>query len=199
MAEAPATTSSDVLYCTVHPTVETTLRCNRCGRPMCAKCARLTPVGYRCKECVSNQQATFFNAQPADPLIQFGVSLALSLVGAGIIGLILGGLGFFALLVGIPASAFAGGLIADTAHRAAGRRRGKYSWLFVAAGIVLGAVVVAGAPALLLLGGLAGLGAVGRGGGLSSILFLGGFTSIAWWIYTVVATATAIGRLRFGK
>ena len=35
-------------YCANHPTVETTLRCNKCGKPICAKCAIRTPTGYRC-------------------------------------------------------------------------------------------------------------------------------------------------------
>ena len=43
-------------YCEVHPDRETSLRCNKCGRLMCTECAVLTPVGYRCRECVRGQQ-----------------------------------------------------------------------------------------------------------------------------------------------
>src|SRR5688572_1451926 len=39
-------------FCAIHTSVETTLRCNKCGRYMCVKCAVRTPVGYRCKQCV---------------------------------------------------------------------------------------------------------------------------------------------------
>ncbi len=65
-AETPAV-DSGVLYCTVHPNVETALRCNRCGRPMCNRCAVRTPVGYRCRECVRGQQQVFYTAQTLDP------------------------------------------------------------------------------------------------------------------------------------
>ncbi|MBM4465197.1 MAG: hypothetical protein FJ014_06560, partial [Chloroflexi bacterium] len=34
----------EVIYCSFHPTVETRLRCNRCGAPICPRCAVQTPV-----------------------------------------------------------------------------------------------------------------------------------------------------------
>lgn len=198
----PTPTSSEVLYCTVHPTIQTSLRCNKCGRPMCTKCARRTPVGYRCRECVSNQQAIFFNSQPLDPLIQLVVSTILSTVAAALIGLIGGALGIFLLfLVTIPASAFAGGLIADLAHRAAGRRHGRYGWLAVGAGVVLGALVVGAVPLLMTVLALAALppDAGGGPGFLGALFSLGGFRLIGLIVYAVAATGTAIGRLRMGR
>lgn len=198
MSDAPLAAPSDVMYCTVHPTVETTLRCNKCGRPMCVKCARRTPVGYRCKECVANQQAVFYNAQSLDPVIQFAVSAVLSVFGAALIGILLGGIGFVTLLVGIPASLFAGGLIADVAHRAVSRRRGRYAWLVVGAGTVAGALVVGVIPQLLTFLLYSSVARPGGAQGMGFFLF-GGLTSIGWWIYIVVATATAAGRLRFGR
>jgi hypothetical protein len=204
MAETtPAPASPEILFCTVHPTVQTALRCNKCGRPMCIKCARRTPVGYRCKECVSNQQAIFFNSQPLDPVIQLVVSGILSAVAAGLIGLLGSALGIFLIfLITIPASAFAGGLIADMAHRAAGRRHGRYSWLAVGAGIVIGALVVGAVPFVLNL--ILALqiesvpqtsNAYGAGGYLLGAMF----RSIGWWVYVVVATGSGVGRLRMGK
>src|SRR3972149_4976134 len=50
------------LTCANHPTRETSLRCKRCNKPICASCAVLTPVGYRCRECVREQQAIFDTA-----------------------------------------------------------------------------------------------------------------------------------------
>lgn len=37
--------------CSYHPNVLTNLRCSRCGKPICPKCAVRTPVGMRCPEC----------------------------------------------------------------------------------------------------------------------------------------------------
>ena len=36
---------SDPLCCVNHPNKETYLRCNKCGQPICTKCAVGTPVG----------------------------------------------------------------------------------------------------------------------------------------------------------
>jgi hypothetical protein len=157
----------EVLYCSLHPGVQTNLRCNRCGRPMCTRCAVRTPVGYRCRECVRGQQAKFYNAHALDPLIAGAISVVLSAIGAGIVGTI----GFFYL--SFILSPAVGALIADVVHRAVGRRRGQYSWLVVAGGVVVGGLI----PALSL-----------------SLFF-----NIGWWIYLVMATGAAIGRLRLGR
>lgn len=37
--------------CTYHPKVKTGLRCTRCGKPICPRCAVRTPVGLRCPDC----------------------------------------------------------------------------------------------------------------------------------------------------
>lgn len=184
------TADPDVLYCTVHPTIATNLRCNRCGRPMCTKCAVPTPVGYRCRECVRQQQDVYYTAQPFDPVVQLIVSVPLSAIAAGLIGGLLGALGlFFALLITIPVSTAAGALIADLAHRAVGKRRGRYGWLVVAAGIIIGALIVP------ILPGLFGLL---TGAGLTLFL-IAGFGSIGWWVYVVAGTIAAVGRLRLGR
>ncbi len=205
MAPTEAADGPETVYCTVHPTVETTLHCNKCGRPMCVRCAVRTPVGYRCKECVRGQQAVFYNANRFDPLIQLAVSFPLSAITAALAGMFGG---FYLWFIAIPASSFAGFFIADLAHRAVGKRRGRYSWLIVAAGMVAGAVTVALIPALfygLLLATLptAPVDAYAEDYVPYSPLMLAllgsGFSSIGWWIYVVVGTASAIGRLRMGR
>jgi hypothetical protein len=201
--EAP---SSETLFCTVHPTVETGLRCNKCGRPMCVKCAKRTPVGYRCKECVRGQLQVFYNAQPLDWAIQGAVSFVLSMIAATVVSLIGGGMIWIMWFVGLAVASGAGALIADVAHRAVGKRRGQYSWLVVASGMVLGAIVVALVPTLFYAGLYARAAAYAdpemfENGGLLGLGLMGlmGFTNIGWWIYVVVATAGAVGRLRLGK
>lgn len=129
LADAEAT-----LYCTVHPTVATTLRCNRCGRPMCTKCAVKTPVGYRCRECVREQQDKFFNAQVVDYLVAAVVSLVVSFVAAAVVAR----LGWF--LFAFFLSPAAGGLIGNAVWRLTGKRRGRYTAAIVGTAVVLGAL-----------------------------------------------------------
>ena len=106
------------LYCAYHPGRETVLRCNRCDKPICYECAVRTPVGYRCKDCVRQQQAVYFNANPLDPLIAAVVALILGAV-AGVVAIIVSGiLGFIGLLVAFFAGPVAGGLIAEHEHPA---------------------------------------------------------------------------------
>ena len=40
-----------VFYCYRHRTAETRLRCGRCGRPICTRCAVIGPEGPRCPDC----------------------------------------------------------------------------------------------------------------------------------------------------
>lgn len=129
-----AESDENTLYCTVHPHVETTLRCNRCGRPMCTKCAVQTPVGYRCKQCVRQQQDTFFNAQMLDYLAAGGISLALSFIGAAIIAR----LGWF--LLAFILSPAAGGIIGSVVWSVTRKRRGRHTAAVVGAAMVLGAL-----------------------------------------------------------
>jgi len=46
----------DVRYCYRHPQRETGVSCSNCGRPICHECMILAPVGFRCPECVKQQQ-----------------------------------------------------------------------------------------------------------------------------------------------
>ncbi len=133
--ESVAAEPGDKLYCTVHPTVETNLRCNRCGRPMCTRCAVKTPVGYRCKECVRAQQDKFFDAQVLDYLIAGVVSLVGSFVAAAILSRI----GVF-FLISILISPAVGGGIGMTVWRLTGKRRGRYTAAVVGTGVVVGAL-----------------------------------------------------------
>ncbi|NJN97269.1 MAG: hypothetical protein HC875_25880 [Anaerolineales bacterium] len=44
--EGGSTEETGPLYCYQHPKVETGLRCNRCNRPICPKCAQRTPWDF---------------------------------------------------------------------------------------------------------------------------------------------------------
>lgn len=111
------------MYCANHPNIETTLRCNKCEKPICAKCAVLTPTGYRCKECIRGQQKIFETATWLDyPLIVI-VTTVLAYLGS----LIVIRLGFFVIIL----APIAGAVIAEIARLVTRKRRSKR--LYIAA------------------------------------------------------------------
>jgi hypothetical protein len=180
-------------FCAVHPTVETSLRCNRCGRYMCVKCAVKTPVGYRCKECVYEQQNAYFNANQFDYVIAAVVAFVMSAP----LGLIATRAGLFLVIIlAIPA----GGLIGEVVHRVVRKRRGRYTWVVAAVAIVAGAVV----GALLTLGpilqSLSTLSEVDPAGTVVRSLFPTLLIELLpTLLYAVMCTGGAIARLRYGK
>ena len=47
----------EVEHCYRHPQRETGVSCSNCGRPICHECMIEAPVGFRCPECVKEQNA----------------------------------------------------------------------------------------------------------------------------------------------
>jgi hypothetical protein len=172
-------TPDGTLFCYNHPKVETRLRCNKCGNPICVKCARRTPVGFRCPHCLHTQQAVFYTATAVDYVIAAVVSLVIG----SIVALIMAPLGwFFAIFLG----PIAGGLLAEAVHRAIGRRRGRWIGVTVVAFIVLSALVLA-LPTLYFVLLLPTIDPT-----IWFRLLLGKFNII----YIVLASAAAFARLR---
>jgi hypothetical protein len=167
------TEENTTLYCYVHPNRETSLRCNRCERPICADCAVLTPTGYRCKECVREQQKIFNTAEWYDYIVGFGVAAVLSLFASGILVVISGFIGFFMWFVSFAIAGAAGVFIANITQAALRKRRSKELFWLTAAGVIVGAL-----PVILFL------------------LFTGGLFSIIWQgIYLFIATPTVYARI----
>ena len=135
------TEDTNTLYCYVHPDRETTLRCNRCERPICAECAVLTPTGYRCKECVREQKKVFDTAEWYDYLSGFIVAAFLSGIASFLVTLI-GGIGFIGWFLIIIAGPVAGIAIAESVRFVVRRHRSKPLYYTVIAGVVLGALPV---------------------------------------------------------
>lgn len=137
------------LFCYNHPNRETLLRCNRCERPICDKCAVLTPTGYRCKECIKGQQKIFETAQWSDYPLGMITAGALSFLGSLVIAAIsgLGFWGYFSLMI----SPAAGVIIATIVNRVIRRHRSKRLFQLIAGATALGALPL---PLINLLGAL---------------------------------------------
>ena len=126
------TNQPETLYCANHPTRQTLLRCNRCDKPICSKCAVQTPTGYRCRECVRGQQKTFETAKWQDIPFAFMTSLVISFLGS----LIAGVMGFFVIFI----APIVGTVIAEATRAITQRRRSQRLFLVVGIGTFLGAV-----------------------------------------------------------
>lgn len=166
------TTELTVTYCENHPQTESTLRCNRCDKPICAKCAVLTETGYRCKECVRSQQKTFNTATWIDFLLAIATAFILTYIGS----LIVSRIGFFTIFL----APIAGIIIAEAVRFVIRRRRSKSLFQATAVATAIGGIL----PVLsvLIFSGLSI--------SLSSVFFF------IWPIvYTVLVTSTVYYRL----
>jgi len=137
----PEKTYPEKTYCANHPTVETLLRCNRCGKLICMKCSQLTDVGYRCTDCIRGVQDSYFNAEGRDNPIAFIISFMIAAIVSPIVGLFLGRFGIWGLFIAFMIGSGAGSLLAQIIRAAIGRRRGRYLPHFAISGIILGALV----------------------------------------------------------
>jgi len=61
VVQTPPPEEVEPIYCYRHPTVETGLRCNRCSKPICPKCAQRGPVGFRCPDCVIELEDRYYS------------------------------------------------------------------------------------------------------------------------------------------
>lgn len=129
-----------VMYCANHPDTETLLRCNKCGKPICLKCAVLTEVGYRCKECIREQQNVFYNAMTSDNWIAFAVAAIITLVAWPIVAFLFSITGIFGWIIAALIGSGAGAALAQIIRNSVGRRRGRYIRHFTLAGIIVGLV-----------------------------------------------------------
>ena len=182
-------TQPDTLYCYVHPDRPTTLRCNRCDRPICAQCAARTPTGYRCKECIRQQQKVFDTALWYDYVVAF-VAAAIGSGIASVLVLVVSGF-FFGLLVLFLAPG-AGAVIGNLVLRFIRNRRSHTLFLTAAVGMVVGALPVLlmfSLPALLgvLYGGFQGIGAL-----------LPAIWEVVYLFMAVPAAYTQISGIRIG-
>ena len=166
------------LYCANHPNQETSLRCNRCDKPICIKCAIQTPTGYRCKECIRGQQKTFETAQWIDYPLAFVTAAVLSFFGSWISSY----MGFFTIFI----APIAGTVIGEAVRFVIRRRRAKLLYQLATGGALAGGLVI-------ILINLLSLFFFAAQGGLAGI---GWITDLLWpGIYVVIVTSTVYYRL----
>jgi len=163
------------LYCYNHPDKPTALRCNRCEKPICARCARPTPTGYRCPDCLRNQQKVFDTSQWYDYFLASITAIFLSFIGSRIVP----SLGFFTLFI----TPIAGVIIAEVVRAIIRRRRSKRLFQITAIATAVGSLpllIISTLPAVLYLS---------EGG----VWLLG---SLLWHgVYTFTVTTTVYYRL----
>jgi hypothetical protein len=162
-------------FCANHPNTLTSLRCNRCGKPICVRCAKSTPTGYRCTECIRGQQKSFETTLWYDYVSASTVSAILAFIG----GRFIPALGFFTIFL----APIAGVVIAEAVRFVVRRRRSQRLYLVTASAAGLGAILqllLSVIPALLFLS---------RGG-------LGLLWGVLWQgVYAFVVVSTVYYRL----
>jgi hypothetical protein len=161
-------------YCVNHPQSETTLRCNRCEDPICARCAVLTPTGYRCKDCIRGQQKSFDTAEWYDYLTSFVLAGFLSYLGSQLVAY----LSFFTIFL----APIAGVVIAEAVRLVIQRRRSRLLYRTTTLASALGSLI----PILFLL-----LIMIASQGLPSGVLF----RLIFQGVYTFLVTSTVYYRL----
>jgi hypothetical protein len=120
-----------IVYCANHPQIETSLRCNRCEKPICARCAKKTPTGYKCDDCVRGIQKAFVTTEWYDYPVAFILAGTLSFIGGLIATSIIA---FFTIFL----APVAGTIIAEVVRSAVQRRRSLRLYKIAALGTILG-------------------------------------------------------------
>ena len=130
-----------ITTCANHPKVETSLRCNRCEKYICVKCAVKMPTGYRCRECVQSALKIFDTAEWYDYPFGFIAATFLSMVASFLLSL-LSFIGFFGIFILFAAAPTAALIISEGVRFAIRRHRSRPLYMTIFVGLVLGAVPV---------------------------------------------------------
>ncbi len=110
------------------------LRCNRCNKPITPAEAVLTPTGYRCRDCLRQQQKVFDNTQGLDVVVGFVISMLIALAGSWLSARI-----SYLVILLAPG---VGLLIYNAVRLAVKRRRSRALSIAILAGAIAGALPV---------------------------------------------------------
>ncbi|MHB0856594.1 MAG: hypothetical protein ACYC5M_03375 [Anaerolineae bacterium] len=173
---------TESMYCINHPRTETLLRCSRCLRPICTRCAVRAPVGLRCPECARIGRSPLYVLKPQHYVIAGFVALALSLVAGALVHRL--GL-WIAFFLSIPA----GGVIAEAVTRSVHGKRGRPVQIITAVAIALGALAGPSVWRVLQAGTLAVLPS-------NPLVLLSAAVNISSILFAALAISAAVARLR---
>ena len=140
------------LTCYRHPDRKTALRCAACLNPICPDCARSSPTGYICPDCLNGRRKVFDTALPRDYFVAALLAAFLGFAGAYLSERIPFGIIWGALLGG----GITGTVSANIIRFATGKRRSlRLVWTAVGGGAVGTSVYYL--PTILLSGSWAAL------------------------------------------
>ena len=132
-------TPTAIIYCSAHPQVETTLRCGKCGKPICPRCMVQTPVGARCSGCAQLRRSPIYEVSPAQYLVAMGVAWGLGAI-LGFVWAFLRFMPFFFYL-NFLVSLGIGYIIGELTGRAVNRKRGLGLQVIAGVGVLIGFIV----------------------------------------------------------
>jgi membrane associated rhomboid family serine protease len=93
----PAAEPTGPVACKRHPSVQTMLRCVRCGDPICPDCMRPAAVGYQCPDCARGSRQEFHQPGRQIGTTARGLTLTNALiaimVGIYVLGVVMSGAG----------------------------------------------------------------------------------------------------------
>ena len=145
-------TAPDTMKCATHPDLETSLRCGKCGKPICPRCMVETPVGARCRDCAGLYKLPTYRISAVYYLRAIGTALGMAIVTGLIWGVINNSVAFFYLNLLLAAGA--GYAIGEVTSLAVNRKRSP--WLAAVGGI---AVAVSYAVNIFTFGRIPSIGA----------------------------------------
>lgn len=111
------------MKCAAHPSVETSLRCGKCGKPICPKCLVQTPVGARCPSCARLYKLPTYRVSTGYYLRAIGTALGMAIVGGVVWEVVQVLLPFF--LLNFLLAAGVGYAIGEVVSLSVNRKRGR--------------------------------------------------------------------------
>jgi len=127
------------MRCATHPEVETSLRCGKCGKPICPKCLVQTPVGARCRDCARLHKLPTFHVTTSYYLRAIGAAAGMAFAcGAawGVINILRLPIGLDFLL----ASGF-GYVIGEVVGHSVNRKRSRWLGIIAGTSVVISYVI----------------------------------------------------------